>query len=178
MRTSYVQAPPVPHDFPKSQELNMSNNAGIWINAAIVLMAGAWLSDARATEPRVPADIEVSRTTVNFADLNIDTPQGASALHRRIRHAAQGVCGDPQPPGSHMTSPAWRSCVAQSIDRAVTAVDRPALTAYHRLHLEHSDRQVPTVLASSSQKQQGSRSSPPESASPVDVNRPVASPEP
>lgn len=155
----------------------MSNNAGILMNAAMVLMAGTWLSDASATEPRVTTGIEASRTIVNFADLNIDTPQGASALYGRIRHAAQGVCGDPQSPGSRMTSPAWRSCVAQSIDRAVAAVDRPALTAYHRLHSAHSDRQVPTVLASS-RRQQGSHSSPQESASQVDVSPPVASPGP
>ncbi|HME37920.1 MAG TPA: UrcA family protein [Steroidobacteraceae bacterium] len=130
----------------------MSNKAGIWINAAIVLLAGMWLSDARAAESTAPAAAEVNQTSVHFGDLNVDTAQGAAALYRRIRHAAQGVCGDPQPPGSHMTSPSWRSCVAQSIDRAVAAVDRPALTAYHRVHSWPSDRRASTVLASSSQK--------------------------
>jgi|SRR5271169_2430515 len=130
----------------------MTSKAGIWINAAIVVLAGTWQSDALAAASNAPAAADVNQTTVRFGDLNIDTPAGAAALYRRIRHAAQGVCGDPQPPASHMTSPSWRNCVAQSIDRAVAAVDRPALTAYYRVHSSPSDRRASTVLASSPQK--------------------------
>ena len=130
----------------------MSSKAGILARAAVVLMGGTWLSSAHATVPETPAEADVNQTIVHFGDLNVNNPQGASALYRRIRHAALGVCGDPHLPDSRITSRVWERCVSQSIDRAVAAVDQPALTAYHRLHSDSSDRRAPTILASSARQ--------------------------
>jgi UrcA family protein len=129
----------------------MSNRTGIWINAAVVLLAGAWQCDALAA-PEAPTARDVNQTTVHFGDLNIDQPAGAAVLYRRIQYAAQRVCGEPQLTGSHVVSPDWRRCVAQAVDRAVVAVDRPALTAYHRVHTPPSDRGSSMALAASSQR--------------------------
>jgi hypothetical protein len=40
--------------------------------------------------------------------------------------------------------------VAEAVDRAVIAVDRPALTVYHRVHATPSDRGSSIALAASS----------------------------
>jgi UrcA family protein len=133
--------------------MNMSNKASIWINAAAVLLVGAWQFDAAAADAPVSADVK--QTTVHFGDLNVDHPAGAAVLYQRIRLAAQEVCGDPHLPGSHMNSPSWRSCVEQAVNRAVAAVDRPALTAYYRLHTKSSDQDASTALAALSQRQSG-----------------------
>jgi len=129
----------------------MSAKTSIWINASMLVLALAWRSDALAAATAVPADADSNQTTVHFGDLNIDRPAGAAVLYRRIRAAARSVCGDPQPPGLHMTSPDWRRCVAQAIDEAVARVDRPAVTAYHREHSAPSDRKASTALVSSLQ---------------------------
>jgi UrcA family protein len=129
----------------------MSNRTGIWIKAALLLLAGAWQCDALAA-PEAPTARDVEQLTVHFGDLNIDQTAGAAVLHRRIRHAAERVCGERQLPGSRVVSLAWRRCVAQAVDGAVVAVDRPALTVYHRVHTTPSDRGSPMALAASSQK--------------------------
>ena len=124
----------------------MSSKAKIWASAAVVLLAAAWQCDALAAASNAPAASnaapagDVEQTTVRFGDLNIDRAADAAVLYRRIRHAAERVCGDPQMVGSRTISPIWRSCVAQSVERAVLAVDRPALTAYHRVHAAPNDR--------------------------------------
>jgi UrcA family protein len=129
----------------------MSNRTGIWIKSALLLLAGAWQCDALAA-PEAPAAGDVSQITVHFGDLNINQTEGATVLYWRIRHAAERVCGEPQLPGSRTVSPDWRRCVAQAIDQAVVSVDRPALTAYYRVHTSPSDRRSPMALAASSQR--------------------------
>ena len=131
----------------------MSSKAAIWIKAAAVLLAVAWQFDAAAAA--APASAEVNQATVRYDDLNVDQRAGAAVLYRRIRSAARNVCGDPQPPGDHFTSPSWRSCVADAINRAVVAVDRPALTAYYRLHTKPSDQDASRSLAALTQRQSG-----------------------
>jgi UrcA family protein len=129
----------------------MSNKTGIWINVALLLLVGAWQCDALAT-PEAPTARDVDQTTVHFGDLNIDQTGGAAVLYRRIQYAAERVCGEPYLPGSHMVSPFWRRCVAQAVDRAVVAVDRPALTVYHRVHTTPADQGSSAALAASSQR--------------------------
>jgi UrcA family protein len=129
----------------------MTNKTRIGICAALLSMAAAWQCDALAGS-KAPTAWDVDQTTVHFGDLNIDQPAGAAVLHGRIQHAAERVCGEPQLTGSHLVSPIWRRCVAQAVDRAVAAVDRPALTDYHRVHSTPSDQKSSTVLAASSQR--------------------------
>lgn len=66
--------------------------------------------------------------TVHFADLNIQSPEGAKALYGRIRAAAQAVCQ-----GSIGSDPVLReathACLDKAIDNAVKKVDAPYLTA-------------------------------------------------
>jgi UrcA family protein len=122
----------VPDRFLKRQEIGMSSKAGILIKVAVLLLAGAWQCDVLAAAPKTLAAEDVNQTTVHFEDLNLDHPAGAAELYRRIQRAAVRVCGDPQLPGSRLESLDWRRCVTQAVDRAVVALDRPALTAYYR----------------------------------------------
>ncbi len=110
----------------------MSRKPRIWINATVLLLAGAWQCGALASTP--PAGEDVGRITVRFDDLNLEQPAGVAALYRRLALAAKHVCGESQPPGSAIISTAWRVCVKQAVERAVVTVDRPALTAYYREH--------------------------------------------
>ena len=77
-----------------------------------------------------PAGPVLPATTVKFGDLNLSNAQGVQHLYGRISSAAQEVCstrGD----RSLVAAALERICVRQSIARAVKAVDRPELTAFH-----------------------------------------------
>lgn len=74
-------------------------------------------------------DSEVRSETVHFADLNLSTPQGATALYRRIKWAARDVCewNDDLLEMQVNAQP----CVDKAIADAVTRVGRPELTAVY-----------------------------------------------
>jgi UrcA family protein len=133
----------------------MSTKVRIWIYAAVLVTAAACRDDALAAASKVPPAGDVGQITVRFGDLNLDQPAGAAILYRRIRHAAEQVCGDPVSPGSLIPSQFWRSCVAQAIERSVIAVDRPALTAYYRGQVTPSDQKMLEVLAASPKSKRG-----------------------
>jgi UrcA family protein len=67
--------------------------------------------------------------TVNYRDLNLSTIEGATALYRRIRHAANSVCDEP---GAGVTRyQEWKSCYQAAIADAVAKVNSPLLTSVH-----------------------------------------------
>jgi UrcA family protein len=94
--------------------------------AAICVLFGSaavgtpWTS-AQASEPNPPTK------TVKFADLDIQTVEGAKILYHRIRVAARQVCEpiDHDPALRASTAP----CVDTAIDNAVRKVNAPYLTA-------------------------------------------------
>jgi UrcA family protein len=80
---------------------------------------GAMWTSAQAADESPPSK------TVKFADLNIQTPEGAKVLYHRIRVAASQVCGD----GDPIMRDAVRVCTDTAIDNAVKKVNAPYLTA-------------------------------------------------
>jgi UrcA family protein len=73
---------------------------------------------------------EVRSETVHYADLNLSTPQGATALYRRIKWAARDVCGWIDDDLLVMQVNA-QPCVDKAIADAVARVGRPELTAIY-----------------------------------------------
>ncbi len=105
---------------------------------AILLLAAAGQGTALAAAAADPWNPDPERITVHFGELNLGQPAGAATLYRRIRVAAERVCGEPQLAGSRMIQPEWRQCVARAVTRAVVTLDRPTLTAYYRAHTTQS----------------------------------------
>jgi len=109
--------------------LTASNSLRGLIAIAIVAAVSA---TAVASDP--------TRQTVKFADLNISTPEGASALYTRIHEAAAAVC-------SHYiftTDDAADRCVRDSTAKAVTRVNQPALYAVYNTK---NKKPLPVLLA-------------------------------
>ena len=78
---------------------------------------------------------EVRSETVHYADLNLSSPQGAAALYRRIKWAAQDVCGWSDDLLERLNA---QRCVDKAIADAVTRVGRVELTAiYNANHRQH-----------------------------------------
>lgn len=69
--------------------------------------------------------------TVRYADLNLAGPEDAAKLYRRIRSAADLLCGPRLSPGTLWESPSYRSCFNAAVEEGVAQVHRPALTALH-----------------------------------------------
>jgi UrcA family protein len=88
-----------------------------------------------------PQDVDGVTLSVALADLDLTRGPDARTALRRIRIAARDVCGGNQPQPLELAA-ARDACVAQSVERTVTRLDRPLLTA-----LNGASRTAPTTLA-------------------------------
>lgn len=83
--------------------------------AAMTLTAGPALAQPAAADGS-------ARMAVSYADLNLNTAAGQAVLMGRIRHAAEQVCG-PEPDSHDLkTRLAFKACLRQSVDTAVSAI--------------------------------------------------------
>jgi UrcA family protein len=109
-----------------------SRFASSLIATLLVAFAGlAKAGGAAAAEP--PATLS---KTVAYADLNLDSPEGANALYARLRHAAEEVC-EPFDGGELSRHNVWRLCVGKTLASAVAQVNRPRVTALHNQSVNH-----------------------------------------
>jgi UrcA family protein len=68
--------------------------------------------------------------TVSYADLDVNKPEGAQALYKRLNRAAKTVCAplrgrDLQRASEH------RACLGEALANAVGEVNQPLLTQHH-----------------------------------------------
>jgi UrcA family protein len=63
---------------------------------------------------------------VSLQNLDLNAPEDVAVAHRLLRHAARDVCTYSSAPNAYSDT-----CVEQAMDRAVAALDRPQLTAWH-----------------------------------------------
>jgi UrcA family protein len=72
---------------------------------------------------------ETLKQQVSYADLNLDRPEGIATLYTRVHAAAARVCSVSQSNGMAL-EPADLDCVVKATSRAITSINKPALTAY------------------------------------------------
>lgn len=91
---------------------------------------------AAASAASVGVALAGDRTiTVPYADLNLAEAGGVAVLYHRIQVAATKLCGPRELGGPDVDSLAYQHCVVDAVERAVSRVDRPTLTAYHMTHV-------------------------------------------
>jgi len=113
---------------------------GVLAAAVLSAFASSLASVGTAAEPRDPP-----QTTVTYADLNVSSPEGASALYARIQQAARQVCR-PLDGGDLSSKARMGDCVHKAIADAVATVGQPALfDAYNA----HNGQPTPIVVAAS-----------------------------
>jgi UrcA family protein len=102
-------------------------SGGLWaFGLAALCVAG--VPGAQASDQ--DTYIEGSSTVVRFGDLNLQNPQGAEALYRRIERAAHKVCSYTR--DFHVLNDvARRGCVERAIAKAVSDVNNKHLTALY-----------------------------------------------
>ena len=84
--------------------------------AALSAALGAHAVDAPAAEP------EHRSMTVRYADLNLSTREGVDSLHRRIKSAAQIVCGGNDEMRDPILAMPYQSCVSAATSKALEKV--------------------------------------------------------
>lgn len=90
------------------------------------------LSGCVAGAPQESADLrDVPTKTVRYAELNLNTADGARALFRRIKFAAAEVCEplDGRALAQHVI---WQKCYERALADAVSQVNQPRVTALYR----------------------------------------------
>ena len=79
----------------------------------------------------VAPGIEPAKKVVQYGDLNLSDATGVQRLYQRILSAARQVCDDRSGPRPIEEQVRTRICIVQSVERAVTAVNQPALAMFY-----------------------------------------------
>lgn len=80
---------------------------------------------------------------VSFKDLNLDTPEGAAVLYRRITNAAYEVCGNPD--RYDLSQLKLQICIKDAVSRAIAQVNRPMLTSLYQAKTGKADKKATTL---------------------------------
>jgi UrcA family protein len=91
------------------------------------------------------ADENTART-VSYSDLNLNTQTGAATLYKRIRNAAERVCGDVDSRQLEQASVA-KACVDRAIGSSVRTVNNMNLTNEFQAHASGIQRQISLASA-------------------------------
>lgn len=92
----------------------------------MICALGLGLQSSHAATPPEKVPFRV----VRFADLDLSHSQGVAVLYRRLKGAAETVCG-PRDDRALKQSMRLKACVQSAMATAVAKVDQPALTAYY-----------------------------------------------
>ncbi len=108
-----------------------------------IVLGGLALVVSLMASPRLrAADAPVVRparsTDVYFGDLNLNTRGDVATLYKRIRAAAEQVCGSRAFTGWFYTYTEYRSCVADATQRAIGEVNRTELSDFYQQQARHS----------------------------------------
>ena len=103
----------------------LASLAGLIGAAVLVAAVGPGAATAAfAANPDGPASLKVQ-----ISDLNLTSDAGAHEALTRIQRAARHVCGDGDTQPGLSQQIQFRSCVSESVQRAVVAINAPGLTA-------------------------------------------------
>jgi UrcA family protein len=82
----------------------------------------------------------VPQKIVNFKDLNLNTPEGAAALYRRLTSAAYDVCASPY--RYDLSELKLQTCIRDAVSRAIDQVNRPLLSSIDNGKTRKAGRRV------------------------------------
>lgn len=105
-------------------------------------LASATLLALLGSHSAIAVDLgdEPRSIVVQFADLNLDSPEGAARLLWRIRSAAERVCANPAK--SLEKKMQEKACIKFAVANAVATVDRPTLSRYVMVRPSTADATV------------------------------------
>ena len=99
--------------------------------ALVGLLAGAALQASAQSTTEITANRlhDVRSVAVNYADLNLDSPEGQEALYGRIARAADEVCGprNTRRAGDLAQATRNRACYKETLSQAMSEISATAL---------------------------------------------------
>ncbi len=113
------------------------------------LIATAVFSALSSGFSAVCAAADAPTVIVRYADLNVLTAHGATALYGRIRSAANHVCSSFDRPLDLNSQALKRDCISQVIAKAVIEVNSPALFKAYKAN-NGTPLPIPMTLTSQS----------------------------
>ena len=111
----------------------MKTSIKIQLSSIIPFIAAGLMAVAVATAPgfaRAADEGEALTKKVAYGDLNLESPKGVEVLYARLRNAAREVC-TPFEGRDLSRQVLWGTCYEHAISAAVSAINKPAVTAYH-----------------------------------------------
>jgi UrcA family protein len=108
------------------QETAMNISTSLTVAAVLTFVA---LSPVHAADHSDGIHDDARSLTVQFADLDLNKPEGVAMLFSRIRGAAKSVCAA-HDGISVRQKQAYVACVDFAMSNTIARVDRPALTEY------------------------------------------------
>jgi UrcA family protein len=97
---------------------------------AFVVLAAAPIAMLASVAPANESADAPAHMTVSYADLNLDSDAGITALYMRLRHAARQVCGD-WDTTSLSRGLETTKCINNAMSQAVAQVNSPMLTSLY-----------------------------------------------
>jgi UrcA family protein len=112
----------------------------------IAMASVAAICIASATMGAHADEFDAPTRTVRYADLNLNTPAGTSVLYKRIRYAAEEVCGDAKWRGLAQVAAA-KECVDHAVYVSVHSVNNANLTKEYEAHLDKGQKAINVASA-------------------------------
>jgi UrcA family protein len=108
--------------------------------AWVILASGpmTWVATAAQADESLPHKV------VSFKDLNLSSTEGAGVAYRRIKSAANEVCGE-RDRFNLSQSHVIQTCIDQAVSRAVAQVNSPMLTSLYNAKSGKADKQTTTL---------------------------------
>jgi UrcA family protein len=110
----------------------MNSNVKADSRTFLVLSTAMLLAASVSITSTAYADEQFRVETVNFQDLDVNTPAGGQALYGRIHAAANRVC-DSNISGDPFGALRAAECARKAVAKAVEQLNLPALTAYYNM---------------------------------------------
>jgi UrcA family protein len=112
----------------------------------IAMASVAAICVATATMGAHADEADAPTRTVRYADLNLNTPAGVSALYQRIRYAAEAVCDGAKWRGLAEATAA-KACVDHAVSVSVHSVNNANLTKEYEAHLGKGEKAINVASA-------------------------------
>jgi UrcA family protein len=110
------------------KSINYSKNIA-WATAVALCVASLAIN-AHADE----SSVQLQARTVHYADLNLNSRAGTEVLYKRIRDAAEQVCGDVRSRRLNEAAVA-KACVDQAVFASIRSVNSLRLTNTYNAHV-------------------------------------------
>jgi len=110
--------------------LRRLSSKAVFKTACIALAAGAPL--AAFADPPIARTPHILESKVALTDLNLSTPEGVRAAHKRLRHKAEHLCHQLWDSTSASFRWTYDACVKETLADAIQQFNAPALAAADR----------------------------------------------